>query len=56
VKKYTITLDDNGNMHIENEGFNSAEVLYAAKCMEGRAMYPLQKQALEELMKEVKEG
>jgi hypothetical protein len=43
-------------MNLNNEGFGSAEVLYAAKCMEERAMYPVRKMAMDELMADYAEN
>jgi hypothetical protein len=52
MKKYIITLNEQGNMNMENEGFNLAEILYASKLMEASSMYPQQRKALAELIKE----
>lgn len=55
MRKYTITVEENGEVNFSNEGLSQGEILYAIKCMEAEVMYPIQLSMIDRVMKKYEE-
>jgi hypothetical protein len=56
MRRFIVTFSDDGAMKLENEGLSRAEVLYASKAMEADAMFVIQQNAVDRVMKQYEEG